>query len=319
MQSPFHRSIVLVPAGHDDDLVRPVAVLGQAPASPGAELTAAAILDWAQAYCRAQQDPNLLTRADHPLWWALERFHLFTAAGRHEECWRAILAVSCVSRMPSVISSLVSKERSSKLVEPTALQQPSMVMIFWCSSVCGYSNRRTPQLQQLLEVRWPACCTIGLSEPLVAGISTRTSTPRFTAAPMASIASRLGDEVGVLDPDASRAPGTAPCGAGSSRPAPSSPASGRRRGPDVAHRLQHREDSSPTNSSPVSPAQFSLKAPWMLCTMGPCSQHADVGVVLVVLGVAQPVVGDAVAADEGLLAVDDADLAVVAVVQHAEV
>jgi hypothetical protein len=30
-------------------------------------------------------------------------------------------------------------------------------------------------------------------------------------------------------------------------------------------------------------------------------QHADVGVVLVVLGVAQPVVGDAVAADEGLL------------------
>ena len=28
----------------------------------------------------------------------------------------------------------------------------------------------------------------------------------------------------------------------------------------------------PTNSSPVSPAQFSLKAPWMLCTIGPCSR-----------------------------------------------
>ena len=28
--------------------------------------------------------------------------------------------------------------------------------------------------------------------------------------------------------------------------------------------------SSPTNSSPVSPAQFSLKAPCTLCTMGPC-------------------------------------------------
>jgi hypothetical protein len=108
MQSPFHRSIVLVPAGHDDDLVRPVAVLGQAPASPGAELTAAAILDWAQAYCRAQQDPNLLTRADHPLWWALERFHLFTAAGRHEECWRAILAVSCMTSDPDVLGMLAA-------------------------------------------------------------------------------------------------------------------------------------------------------------------------------------------------------------------
>src|SRR4029077_13136473 len=32
--------------------------------------------------------------------------------------------------MPSVISSLVSKERSSKLLEPTALHTPSMVITF---------------------------------------------------------------------------------------------------------------------------------------------------------------------------------------------
>ncbi len=46
---------------------------------------------------------------------------------------------------------------------------------------------------------------------------------------------------------------------------------------------------------------------------------ADVGVVLAVLGVAQPGVDDAMTADERLPAVDDGDLAMVAVVQHADV
>ena len=94
--------------------------------------------------------------------------------------------------MPSVISSLVSNERSSKLLEPTALHTPSTVITFWCSSVCGYSNSRTPQRSSFSKLRCPACCTIGLSEPLVEGISTRTSTPRFTASPNASIASGSG-------------------------------------------------------------------------------------------------------------------------------
>src|SRR5262245_32322009 len=85
-----------------------------------------------------------------------------------------------------MISSFVSNERSSKLLEPMALHAPSTVMTFWCSRVCGYSNRRTPHRNSFSKLRWPACCTMGLSEPLVDGIRTRTSTPRFTASPKAS-------------------------------------------------------------------------------------------------------------------------------------
>ncbi len=101
-------------------------------------------------------------------------------------------AAIAASLRPRVISSLVSKERSSKLLEPTALQIPSTVITFWCSKVCGYSNSRTPHLSSFSKLRCPACCTIGLSEPLVEGISTRTSTPRLTASPKASIASGSG-------------------------------------------------------------------------------------------------------------------------------
>ena len=94
--------------------------------------------------------------------------------------------------MPSVISSLISKERSSKLVEPTAHQTPSTIITFWCSSVCGYSKMRTPHASSFSKLRCAACCTIGMSEPPVDGTITRTSTPRFTAWPKASIASGSG-------------------------------------------------------------------------------------------------------------------------------
>lgn len=42
------------------------------------------------------------------------------------------------SAIPSVISPLVSNERSSKLDEPIAHHKPSTVITFWCNSVCGY-------------------------------------------------------------------------------------------------------------------------------------------------------------------------------------
>ena len=128
----------------------------------------------------------------------------------------------------------------------------------------------------------------------------------------------LGDEVGVLDPHALAARSRSRCGAGSSPPAPSSRASRTAVRHDVAGGLQAREKSSPTNSSPVSPAQFSLKAPCTAVDDGPAQVHAT-SANAPVLGVAQPVVDDAVAADEGLAAVDDDDLAVVAVVHHADV
>jgi hypothetical protein len=53
--------------------------------------------------------------------------------------------------------------------------------------------------------------------------------------------------------------------------------------------------------------------------MGPVEVKADVGEVLVIFGVAQPAVDDAVAADEGFAAIDHDDLAVVAVVEYADV
>ena len=52
---------------------------------------------------------------------------------------------------------------------------------------------------------------------------------------------------------------------------------------------------------------------------GAVQPHAHVGIVLAVLRVSQPLVDDAVTADEGLAPIDDDHLAVVAVVQHADV
>ncbi|MBA2960521.1 MULTISPECIES: DUF6869 domain-containing protein [Ramlibacter] len=72
------------------------------------ELEPAEIVDWARAYCLAQQDPDLLTFDSHPLWWAVERFMLFSEAGRLEDCWRAILAVLCVTADPDVLGVLAA-------------------------------------------------------------------------------------------------------------------------------------------------------------------------------------------------------------------
>ncbi|MBA2961363.1 MULTISPECIES: DUF6869 domain-containing protein [Ramlibacter] len=77
-------------------------------AAAAVELTPAEIIDWARAYCLAQQDPDLLALDTHPLWWAVERFMLFSEAGRLEDCWRAILAVLCVTSDPEVLGVLAA-------------------------------------------------------------------------------------------------------------------------------------------------------------------------------------------------------------------
>src|SRR3954464_11684206 len=83
---------------------------------------------------------------------------------------------------------------------------------------------------------------------------------------------------------------------------------------------------SPTNSSPVSSTQFSLKVDCAACTIGPRSRtvgprqpHREVAEVLAVLCLPQPLVLDAVPADEGDAAVDHHQLAMVALVLQPEV
>ncbi len=117
-----------------------------------------------------------------------------------------------------------------------------------------------------------------------------------------------------------RARRTPPGDAGSSPPARSLRASGspraRRRRPHVRAR---GKASSPTNSSPVSSTQFSLNAACTACTIGAAQPHAEIAHVLAVLGVAEPAVDDAVAADQGDPAVEHHELAMIAVVEHADV
>jgi hypothetical protein len=55
------------------------------------------IADWATAYIEAQMIPKI--PADHPLWWAIERFMLPVGTDvTPEDCWMAILEV--LSREP---------------------------------------------------------------------------------------------------------------------------------------------------------------------------------------------------------------------------
>ena len=66
------------------------------------------IADWAEAYVRAQQDPDLLLCAEHPQWWAVERLLSFSAAGRFEDCWRMMLAVLRITSDPEVLGVLAA-------------------------------------------------------------------------------------------------------------------------------------------------------------------------------------------------------------------
>ena len=76
--------------------------------------------------------------------------------------------------MPSSISSLISSERSSKLLEPIAHHVPSTVIAFWCSRQRPYSKMRTPEASSLWKLWCAACWTIGASVAWVAGVITRT-------------------------------------------------------------------------------------------------------------------------------------------------
>ncbi len=56
------------------------------------------------------------------------------------------------SMIPTPASSLMSKERSSRFVEPTCDHMPSMIMIFWWIMVFWCTKSRTPALEQVLEM-----------------------------------------------------------------------------------------------------------------------------------------------------------------------
>jgi hypothetical protein len=76
--------------------------------------------------------------------------------------------------------------------------------------------------------------------------------------------------------------------------------------------------SSPINASPFSSTQFSENADCTCVHGRPAQPHRYVAVVLLVLRLAEPIVGHAVAADVCGPAVDDEDLPMVAVVEAAE-
>ena len=59
-----------------------------------------------------------------------------------------------------------------------------------------YSKIRTPCASIVSKLRCAACCTIGMSEASADGTMMRTSTPRATASPSASIASASGRKYG---------------------------------------------------------------------------------------------------------------------------
>jgi hypothetical protein len=73
-----------------------------------AQLATADIADWAAAYVRAQQAPDLLAGDGHPLWWAVEQFLRFSAAGRFEDCWSLVLEVLRLTSDPDVLGVLAA-------------------------------------------------------------------------------------------------------------------------------------------------------------------------------------------------------------------
>ena len=70
-------------------------------------LTRLEIEQWASAYIQAQQEP-LLQQADHPLWWAVEKFMVPDNLELAEDCWAATLEVLSQNPPDPVIGVLAA-------------------------------------------------------------------------------------------------------------------------------------------------------------------------------------------------------------------
>jgi hypothetical protein len=114
-------------------------------------LSTAERADWACAYVEAQQDPDLLARDWHPLWWAVERLLLYSACGRFEDCWRLVLDVLRLTRDPEVLGMLAAGALED-LIEHAG---PAFVdRIAWQAWT-------DPAFRRLLESTWP-CGSLGI-------------------------------------------------------------------------------------------------------------------------------------------------------------
>ena len=56
-------------------------------------LTPAQVEEWAETYIEAQLLPQQELTAEHPLWWAVDRFMSVTEFEQAEDAWMAILEV----------------------------------------------------------------------------------------------------------------------------------------------------------------------------------------------------------------------------------
>jgi hypothetical protein len=64
---------------------------------------------WAEAFIAAQSDPNILATADHPQWWAVERFmKAGTSEAPAHDCFRAILRALAMNPPEDILAILAA-------------------------------------------------------------------------------------------------------------------------------------------------------------------------------------------------------------------
>jgi hypothetical protein len=110
------------------------------------------IQTWAEAYLAAQCDPGLLGNADHPQWWAVERF---MKAGTSEapayDCLRAILHVLAMNPSEDILGILAAGpledlvdycgEEIIQEIEQEASHNPALRHL-----LCGIYESSTPDV-----------------------------------------------------------------------------------------------------------------------------------------------------------------------------